>query len=104
MTAQTAPIFTHDLGTIFDHDLGALFNRAVATARQNLPIKAAVVAPEYLDGYKIVRRENPNGTITFHAFDEDAWDRPSEAPLLAWSAPEGEVVATVDVDGNVSLA
>lgn len=83
---------------------GVHFERAVETARQNLPIKASIVAPEYLDGYKIVRRENPNGTTTFHVYDEDAWERPSENPLLPWSAPVGEVVATVAVDGTVAYA
>ena len=36
--------------------------------------------------------------------DEDAWERPSENPLLPWSAPTGEVVATVAVDGTVTYA
>lgn len=83
---------------------GTQFERAVETARQNLSIKASIVAPKHLDGYKIVRRENPNGTTTFHVFDEDAWERPSENPLLPWSAPTGEVVATVAVDGAVTYA
>lgn len=83
---------------------GVQFERAVETARQDLSIKASIVAPEYLDGYKIVRRENPNGTTTFHVFDEDAWERPFENPLLPWSAPTGEVVATVAVDGAVTYA
>lgn len=94
MTAIATPATVH----------GAQFERAVETARQNLPIKASIVAPEHLDGYKIVRRENPNGTTTFHVFDEDAWEHPSENPLLPWSAPTGEVVATVAVDGTVTYA
>lgn len=84
--------------------LGADFDRAVETARQNLPIKASIVAPQYLDGYKIVRRDNPSGTTTFHVFDEDAWDNPSENALLLWSAPTGEVVATIATDGSLTLA
>lgn len=83
---------------------GPQFERAIEVARQNLPIKASIVAPEFLDGYKIVRRENPNGTTTFHVYDEDAWERPEENPLLPWSAPVGEVVATVAVDGSVTYA
>lgn len=93
MTAVATPTTVH----------GIQFERAIETARQNLPIKASIVAPEYLDGYKIVRRETPSGD-TFHVFDEDAWDNPSENPLLPWSAPTGEVVATVDVDGTVTYA
>ena len=84
------------------NDIG--FDRAVETARQGLPVKASIVAPEYMDGYKIVRRENPDGTTTFHAFDEDAWENPAENPLLPWTAPTGEVVATVAVDGSLSFA
>lgn len=94
MTAIATPTIVHDIQ----------FERAIETARQNLPIKASIVAPEYLDGYKIIRRENPNGTTTFHVFDEDAWEKPSENPLLVWSAPVGEVVATVAVDGTVTYA
>lgn len=93
MTAIATPTTVH----------GIQFERAVEIARQGLPVKASIVAPEYMDGYKIVRRENPNGTTTFHAVDEDAWDHPSENPLLLWSAPTGEVVATVATDGSLTL-
>lgn len=86
------------------HTFGAYFDRAVDTAREGLSVKASIVAPEYLDGYKIVRRHNHNGTASFHVYDEDAWDHPSENPLLLWSAPVGEVVATMATDGSLTFA
>lgn len=94
MTITAAPSTTHDIH----------LDRAIETALEGLAVKASIVAPEYLDGYKIIRRENPSGTATFHVFDEDAWERPAENPLLPWSAPTGEVVATVAVDGTVTYA
>lgn len=89
--------------TIPTHDLGQRFNHAINTAIQNLSVKASIVAPEYMDGYKITRYVHPRGEVTFHVYDESAWERPAEAPLLPWTAPKGEVVATVSTEGIVAL-
>lgn len=86
------------------HEFGPAFDSAVETARQNTPIQYAMVDPRYRAGYRIVRKVSPYTTeATFHVFHESAWTPPTEQPLLPWSPPTGEVVATVSLDGVVVL-
>lgn len=84
-------------------NLGAGFHHAVHAAIQNLPVKARIVAPEHMDGYKIVRNIVAAGETTYHVYDESAWTKPSTAPMLPWSAPVGEIVALVSTDGFVTI-
>lgn len=85
------------------HDLGQRFDHAVTTAIHSLPVKERVVAPEHMDGYKIVRHIVAGGEATYHVYDESAWTEPSTTPLLPWSAPAGEIVALVSTKGFVTI-
>lgn len=73
------------------------FEQAIETARQHIPITKRVVKEEFWCGFTIVR----NGEL-FHVYQANAWERPSEAPMLPWSPPTGVPVADVDMSGNVT--
>lgn len=83
---------------------GVQFEHAIEAALHDLSIKASIVAPEHLDGHKIVRRENPDGTTDFHVIDENAWINPHDHSLVLKEAPTGDVVATVTTKGDVVYA
>jgi hypothetical protein len=70
--------------------------QAIKTALENLPIQRMVM--EIPVGYRIVVR---NGS--HHVYNANAWERPASLPLLPWSAPVGDPVADVAVDGTVTL-
>lgn len=76
--------------------------QAIETARQHIPITKRVVKEEYWCGSTIVRKVGPYGGESFHVYSADAWERPSEAPMLPWSPPTGTPVADVDMSGNVT--
>jgi hypothetical protein len=73
------------------------FQYAVKTAQSNLPIKKAMTREEYWDDYRIVRKSNGRMAV----YDAGAWEKPSEQPMLPWSPPTGEIVATVTLGGDV---
>lgn len=75
------------------------FFQAVETARAHNPVIKRVVKPEYWRGTTIV--ESAHGT--FHVYGADAWEKPSEAPMLSWSPPTGTPVADVDMAGSVTF-
>ncbi|MCX4799624.1 hypothetical protein OG497_37855 [Streptomyces sp. NBC_01242] len=77
---------------------GEAFEFAVKTARAAVPIMQRVTRPEAWCGYVIVRA--PVGR--YGVYSEDAWTEPTERPLLPWSAPVGERVAVVALDGTVT--
>lgn len=77
-------------------------DRAIDAARSALPIKASVTAPEYMDGFKITRYQHPQGHHTFHVYDANAWEKPTTTPLLPYTPPLGEIVATMDTDGTAT--
>lgn len=78
---------------------GAAFEHAVKTARAAAPIMRQVVKPEAWCGHVIVRR--PGAGEAYSVYAESAWVEPTEAPVLPWSAPVGEKVAVVALDGTV---
>jgi hypothetical protein len=82
---------------VYAHLTDDKFGRAVETARQHIPIVKQVVRPEAWSGFTIVE---DNGEYRVH--DGNAWDEPSERPMLPWSASTGKPVAHVDMDGNVT--
>jgi hypothetical protein len=73
------------------------FRHAVSTALANTPIQKSLTREEAWSDYKIVRRRDGG----FSVYQESAWRKPTEQPLLAWSPPTGEIVATVSLDGTV---
>lgn len=80
----------------------AAIEQAIETARQHIPITKSVVKEEAWCGFTIVRKVDPYERESFHAYKADAWERPSETPLLPWSPPTGTPVADVDMSGNVT--
>jgi hypothetical protein len=78
------------------------FAKAVEVARHFIPIQKRVTRPEALSDYTIVRKTGHSGEH-FEVYQTSAWSEPTTAPLLAWSAPTGEKVATVDLDGEVTI-
>jgi hypothetical protein len=82
---------------VYAHLTDAKFARAVEAARQHIPIVKQVVRPEAWSGFTIVEDKGE-----YRVHDGNAWDEPSERPMLPWSAPTGKPVARVDMDGNVT--
>lgn len=78
---------------------GEAFAHAVRTARAAGPIMRDVVKPEAWCGHVIVRRAGE----AYSVYPESAWVEPTERPVLPWSAPVGERVAVVALDGSVSV-
>lgn len=74
------------------------FLRAVGIAKQHIPIQKYVCKEEFWCGFTIVLHNDE-----YRVFDADAWERPSEAPLLPWSPPVGTKVATVAIDGTITF-
>lgn len=74
------------------------FLRAVNIAKQNLPIQRQVVKPEFQVGYTIVFYDGE-----YRVFSADAWERPSERPLLPWSPPKGTKIAHVAQDETITF-
>ncbi|MEV7675042.1 hypothetical protein [Streptomyces sp. NPDC088752] len=77
---------------------GEEFAHAVRTAHYAADVMRQVVKPEAWCGHVIVRRRDGG----FSVFAERAWERPAVSGVLPWSAPEGERVAVVALDGSVS--
>jgi len=75
-------------------------DQAIDTARRHIPITKRIVKPEYWAGYTIVI--TPDGS--HRVYSSSAWKAPTEQPLLPWHAPIGTPVATVDMDGVVTLS
>lgn len=80
-------------------DYSQAFQHAVATARLSLPTMKATRIEQYWTGFTIVC--NRDGS--YAVYDSDAWTPPRSQPMLPWSPPQGEPVADVDVDGNLTL-
>lgn len=74
------------------------FDQAVNAARANIPITKTVVRPEYWCGYTIVQVGEE-----YRVYDSDAWERPQTPGILPWQPPTGVPVATVDMEGEVTL-
>lgn len=70
---------------------------AVKTAHSALATARRIVRPEYLSEMVIVAK--PDGLLC--VYKADAWTRPTERPMLPWSAPLGTPVATVSLTGDV---
>jgi hypothetical protein len=64
------------------------YEAAVATAIEHLPIQRKV-SKDWC-GYAIVEH---NGG--YHVYSADAWNRPTETPMLPWSSPLGTIVGYV---------
>jgi hypothetical protein len=75
------------------------FAHAVSTARSSLDIQARIVAEAHRCDMAIVRKDSGRLAV----YRADAWDRPDQAPLLPWSPPLGAPVATVHLDGTVTV-
>ena len=73
-------------------------NRAIEIAKQHIPIQKEVTKPEFWVGFTIVLHND-----RYSVYDADAWEKPSETPLLSWSPPTGTKVAHVAIDGTVTL-
>lgn len=76
--------------------LGEQLDRAIVTALEHIPI------------VKRVRRDPVGSTIvddrgTYRVYSEDAWDEPTERPMLAWHPPSGKPVVHVDIDGIITF-
>lgn len=95
MTAQNVEDFTHDFGPGFD--------RAVSTAVESIDVAQRIRIPEACNGFAIVRKTSPQGSVSYHVYDADAWEEPTAVPLLPWSAPLGEVIAHVSMDAQIHL-
>jgi hypothetical protein len=76
--------------------MNAALERAIDTARQHIPIQKYVVKPEYWVGYTICLDDHGR----YRVYEDDAWDEPSEQPMLPWSPPTARPVGHVDLDGN----
>lgn len=72
---------------------------AVRTALSALDIDERIVAPEHLSPMVIVRKDSGRLAV----YSANAWTRPTEQPMLPWSAPLGTPVATVNLDRSVTL-
>lgn len=82
------------------------FQYAVETARENLPIMRKARRPECLADYIIVEvkiRATADSPTRFAVYAEDAWTKPTERPLLPWSAPAGRRLARVRHDGSITI-
>lgn len=74
------------------------YDEAVEIAREHGPIQKKIVSPEYWSGHTIVRKDDGTHAV----YSGDAWDEPTEQPMLPWHPPTGTPVAHVDNDGNVT--
>lgn len=81
------------------------FTKAVDTAREHLSIQVKCVIESARTPLVIVRKACPMGYGEgFHVYNESAWTKTEgEQPMLPWSAPTGEKVAVVGLDGELSL-
>ena len=73
-------------------------NRAIEIAKQHIPIQQYCTKEEFWCGFTIVLHND-----RYSVYDADAWEKPSEVPLLPWSPPKGVKVAHVAIDGAVTL-
>lgn len=87
----------------FKHDFGPSFDRAVNAAVDGLDFIRKYTVPKAHVGYAIVRKTSPRGSVSYHAYRADAWERPQQTPLLPWSAPVGEVVAHISMEETIHL-
>lgn len=106
---RTVPTLTEqqvaDLGVRLDAAAAGLptdkaFLHAVWTARSSLETQERVRSPEWRTGMTIV--EHSEGT--YRVYSSDAWDKPTEAPMLPWHPPTGTKFATVGLDGKLAHA
>lgn len=73
---------------------------AIEVARQDIPTQKLVRRAEYRTGYSILQL--PSGA--HRVYSSDAWERPSERGLLPWQPPpSGTIVASVAIDGSVTM-
>lgn len=82
--------------------MSSLIEQAIETARQSNEITKRLVREDAWSGSTIVRKVDPYDRESFHVYSADAWEEPSETPLLPWSPPTGTPVADVDMFGNVT--
>lgn len=75
---------------------------AIETARSSNELTKKLVREDAWRGSTIVRKVSPYGEESFHVYNADAWERPSEAPMLPWSPPTGTPVASVNMSGDVT--
>lgn len=84
---------------------GPDFDKAVRTARRSLVVQAKVATPEGQEARIIVRSVDSAGIVHFRPFEQGYVERVSTQPLAhgAQVIPEGTLVASVDLDGEVAL-
>ncbi len=73
-------------------------DKAIEVAKQHIPIQQYVCIPEAQVGFTVTCHEG-----RYRVYSADAWERPTESPLLPWSTPRGTKVAHVATDGSVQL-
>ncbi len=78
--------------------MNASLARAIDLAKEHIPIQKFCAKRKYWVGFTVALH---NGR--YSVYNADAWDRPSEVPMLPWSPPEGTKVAHVTIDGAVEL-
>lgn len=81
------------------------FQRAVRTARENIPIQEKVVIESARTPYVISRRVGPTGSERFEVLHTDAWV-PHTGSILGWGEPSSygaTQVARVGLDGSITM-
>lgn len=73
-------------------------DRAITIARDALAIDRTIVKEECLSEMVIV----VTADSLLSVYGANAWTRPTEQPMLPWSAPLGTPVATVSLTGEVT--
>lgn len=68
---------------------------AIETARHHLPIMKSITIEEAWSRFAIVNKGD-----RYAVYKESAWQKPEEAPMLAWSAPTGKIIGYVELDGS----
>jgi hypothetical protein len=76
--------------------MNADLERAIDTARQHIPIQKMVSKPEFWCGFTICITERGE----YRVYSADAWDEPTERPMLPWSAPTARPIGHVDMNGT----
>ncbi len=74
-------------------------DEALATAIQNIPLQKATTKEEYWTGYTILVKSDGRYSVV----GDDSFTEPTERPLLPWSKPLGTPVATVSIDGVITV-
>ena len=92
---------------------GAFYSQAdldysVRTARESNETAKRISKPEARTGFTIVSNEDAaarggRGMPNTSVYESNAWDEPKERPMLPWRPPSGVPIATVDLDGHVTM-